>query len=238
MGNNNKIFSDGFIHFIEKKIPAWQLPAQDFLKSLEKSIRQFLKKEGKTPISILEIRDVNELRRMLERMSTSNRFVYSMRKESKTIQGLRYYIEYVKSYESCSSQDPNNHGIVGDGIAVEDEILIEGGILDCHGSRFERNKMARNRCIAFYGCKCGVCGFDFETVYGEIGRSFIEVHHLIPISKIRESYRIDPIRDLIPLCSNCHSMIHRMQSPMDIMELKRIVGQNNGNLLYQDGNGV
>jgi len=51
-------------------------------------------------------------------------------------------------------------------------------------------------------------------VYGELGEGFVEVHHIVPVSQMGGSYRIDPVRDLVPLCSNCHSMVHRTDPPM------------------------
>lgn len=52
-------------------------------------------------------------------------------------------------------------------------------------------------------------GMDFEKFYGEIGREFIEVHHLERIADTDGEHEIDPKTDMVPLCSNCHSMIHR-----------------------------
>jgi 5-methylcytosine-specific restriction protein A len=46
-------------------------------------------------------------------------------------------------------------------------------------------------------------------MYGEIGRGFIHVHHVVPISSIGESYKVDPAKDLVPVCPNCHAMLHR-----------------------------
>lgn len=31
---------------------------------------------------------------------------------------------------------------------------------------------------------------------------------LLPISEIGEKYVVDPVRDLIPVCPNCHAAIH------------------------------
>lgn len=75
-------------------------------------------------------------------------------------------------------------------------------------NRYERNKEAREKCIAYHGCKCKVCDIDFETVYGDVGRGFIHVHHIVPISTIGIS-KVNPIKDLIPVCPNCHAMLHR-----------------------------
>lgn len=75
-------------------------------------------------------------------------------------------------------------------------------------NRYERSREARQRCIQLHGAKCKVCGFDFEQKYGELGAGFIEVHHRRPISERGAVYEVDPERDLVPLCANCHRMIH------------------------------
>jgi len=62
---------------------------------------------------------------------------------------------------------------------------------------------------------------EFEEVYGEIGIGFIHVHHLVPISEIGTSYKIDPVKDLIPVCPNCHAMIHKRKPiPYTVDEIK------------------
>jgi len=79
-----------------------------------------------------------------------------------------------------------------------------------------RSDKAREECIRLQGCHCNICGFDFEKTYGEVGKDYIEVHHITPIGILStaEDYAgTDPQNDLIPLCSNCHSMIHRRKEP-------------------------
>lgn len=90
-------------------------------------------------------------------------------------------------------------------------------------TKYERNPFARMECLKKYGLSCSVCGFNFQKVYGEIGKDFIHVHHIRQLSTIKAKYIIDPIKDLRPVCPNCHSMIHRTRTPMDIQELKRTV---------------
>ncbi|HEU5209888.1 MAG TPA: HNH endonuclease, partial [Longimicrobiales bacterium] len=80
-------------------------------------------------------------------------------------------------------------------------------------------------CVAYYGAMCRVCGFSFEDVYGYLGVGFIHVHHTRPLSTIREEYRIDPIRDLVPVCPNCHAMLHRTDPPLEIDELRLRIAQ-------------
>lgn len=97
---------------------------------------------------------------------------------------------------------------------------FEGDTQEVVLSVFERDPNARRECVKYYGYACSVCGFHFLHVYGEIGRDFIHVHHLIPLSTIRTGHPVDPIHALRPICPNCHAMIHRKEPPFTIEELK------------------
>ncbi|MGD1699780.1 HNH endonuclease [Dapis sp. BLCC M229] len=103
----------------------------------------------------------------------------------------------------------------------------EGSVYKVNVNAYERNSKARKICIEYYGSSCYVCGFNFEKVFGEIGRDFIHVHHLIPLSDIDRQYEVDPIKDLRPLCPNCHAMIHKKSPPFSIEELKKIISLKN-----------
>lgn len=97
----------------------------------------------------------------------------------------------------------------------------EGKSKQYYVTRYERNPVLRNAAIQIHGCKCMACGFDFEETYGETGKGFIEVHHIIPLSSRDEEVTVDPTTDMICLCSNCHRMIHRRKNYiMDLAELK------------------
>lgn len=88
----------------------------------------------------------------------------------------------------------------------------------------ERNAANRKLCIEYHSLSCSVCGFNFEKVYGELGKGFIEVHHIALLSRFLEEKKVDPINDLVPLCSNCHSMIHRKRNEVLLIEdLKAII---------------
>ncbi len=90
-------------------------------------------------------------------------------------------------------------------------------------SRYERNPVLRAKAIKIHGTICKVCGFDFETHYGERGRNFIEVHHLEPLASLDEPSTINPAVDLTVLCANCHRMIHRYKyQVLSIEELGQI----------------
>jgi len=94
-------------------------------------------------------------------------------------------------------------------------------------NQYERSAVARRKCIEKHGCKCSVCGFDFEREYGEIGKGFIHVHHIVELSKIGAAYKVDPVNDLRPVCPNCHAMLHHMARPArSIDELKDIVAES------------
>lgn len=102
----------------------------------------------------------------------------------------------------------------------EQTVHIEGSVKQTLVNRYERDRRARDKCIEHYGLKCSVCNFDFGETYSEIGAGFIHVHHLIQISDIKQEYQIDPIKDLRPVCPNCHAMLHKKNPPYGIDELK------------------
>jgi 5-methylcytosine-specific restriction protein A len=66
---------------------------------------------------------------------------------------------------------------------------------------------------------------SFEECYGEIGKGFIHVHHKKPLAACRGSYQLDPEKDLVPVCPNCHAMLHTSDPPLSVEELKSIMGQ-------------
>ena len=105
----------------------------------------------------------------------------------------------------------------------DDEKLYEGALVTVKANKYERNQKARRECVAKKGYQCSVCGRDFEATYGEIGKNFIHVHHLTPISTIGKEYELNVDTDLVPVCPNCHYMLHRKNPPYTIEELKEII---------------
>lgn len=101
--------------------------------------------------------------------------------------------------------------------------LHEGAVQSVYVNRYERNRHARDMCIAHYGSKCTVCGFDFDERYGPIGKGRIHVHHLLPLSEIQEEYEVDPVEDLRPVCPNCHLIIHSKSEPFTIQEVRGLL---------------
>lgn len=112
-----------------------------------------------------------------------------------------------------------NETIFPDEISDAKKIYTEGAVKTVLVNKYERDPKARQACIEKHGASCKACGFDFGAIYGPIGKNYIHVHHLVPIKNIRDSYIVDPINDLIPLCANCHSMVHQKDPPLSIEDL-------------------
>lgn len=105
----------------------------------------------------------------------------------------------------------------------EPEVYLEGALKQVYVNIYERNPIARKKCLEHYGVNCSVCEFNFYENYGETGKDFIHVHHLKPLHEIGKKYEIDPINDLRPVCPNCHAMLHKKWPAIEIEELKSIV---------------
>ena len=102
----------------------------------------------------------------------------------------------------------------------EEKHRLEGRITEAKVLRRQRNQKARQQCLEASGYKCYICGFNFEETYGEIGKGFLEVHHIKPLATYDDEHPI-PQSELCALCSNCHSMVHRKKEVLDVEELKR-----------------
>lgn len=110
-------------------------------------------------------------------------------------------------------------------IVLADEVpaaerFWEGALRRITVNAYERDANARSACIAHFGTNCRVCGIGFCATYGELGSGFIHVHHTRPLAEVRSGYAVDPQRDLIPVCPNCHAMLHRTSPPLTIEQLK------------------
>lgn len=108
------------------------------------------------------------------------------------------------------------------------EKAYEGAIKTTKINKYERSSIARKKCIEYHGCKCAICDLSFEQFYGEIGEGFIHVHHIVPLNEIGKEYQVDYKKDLIPVCPNCHAMLHRKLNgkTISIENLKSIVKNN------------
>ena len=112
---------------------------------------------------------------------------------------------------------------------TEDESLTlqsanEGSKLSYFGTRYERRKDLRVKAIALHGLECKACGFDFEQAYGEYAKGLIHIHHVVPISDFGGEKAVNPETDLVPLCANCHAVVHRKRNTtLSIDELQAML---------------
>ena len=129
----------------------------------------------------------------------------------------------IKLIES-NFNDLNQNEIYPD-MVNEDSNAYEGIKKQVFVNKYERSSIARNKCIEFHGTSCKVCNIDFLKKYGEIGKGFIHIHHIIPIHKIGKEYKVNYKEDLIPVCPNCHAMLHRKIGgrELEIEELKALI---------------
>ena len=107
----------------------------------------------------------------------------------------------------------------------EEQERYEGRLTEAKVLRRQRNRAARQQCLEASGYTCYVCGFNFEKTYGDIGKNFLEVHHTKPLATYDDEHPI-PQSELVALCSNCHSMVHRKREVLDVNELKEMLQEN------------
>jgi hypothetical protein len=132
-----------------------------------------------------------------------------------------YEIDLIKNKENIITK---NEDLYPDELTSADEnTLPEGAKVRITVNKYERSKKAREECIEHWKALCAVCELEFINRYGEIGDGFIHVHHKTPISNIGKKYEINPINDLIPVCPNCHAMIHKKNPPFTIEEVKKML---------------
>ena len=72
--------------------------------------------------------------------------------------------------------------------------------------------------------RCSICSFSFPERYSKVGEGFIEAHHTQPISSLAPD-TIVSMADLVPVCSNCHSMLHRHRPWLKVEQLRTIVSE-------------
>lgn len=105
----------------------------------------------------------------------------------------------------------------------QDMRFAEGSIKKITVNAYERNQTARKLCIRYQGTNCKVCNFDFAKTYGTIGKGFIHVHHIYDLSKAPKNYQVDPTKDLVPVCPNCHAMLHSERPAISVEKLKKLI---------------
>ena len=117
----------------------------------------------------------------------------------------------------------------GDEAGVHDNgEVVEGATKSVLVLKYERDPEARQTCINVHGTRCKVCGIDFSDAYGDFANGFIHVHHKTPVTRAAQSgeYRLNPKTDLVPVCPNCHAMLHHHpDDPCTVEKLKQLIEQ-------------
>jgi len=136
---------------------------------------------------------------------------------------LRFEKEKDKIHISIISQKTVENDL--EALKIEDGILPkEGKRKAYYGHRYERIAKNRKKALEIHGTSCFGCGINLEEKYGERGEGFIEVHHIKPLSHQGKEIVIDPEKDLIPLCPNCHRIVHRFPAEiLTISQLREII---------------
>lgn len=138
--------------------------------------------------------------------------------------GYHWNCELVAKIRSSEISESN---LSNETYYVADEGHTEGRKTGYYTTKYERNSHNREEAIRIHGTRCMICGFDFESAYGELGKGYTEVHHIKPLSSLDEETVINPATDLICVCANCHRMLHRFRNYIvSVDELKIIVEDN------------
>lgn len=133
------------------------------------------------------------------------------------VEGLYYFavdIPETKNTDAGYCEQSENH-----------QTYWEGNQVTKLTTKYERNPEARAACLAEKGYSCAVCQFDFHKTYGETGKEYIHVHHTVRVADRPRPYKVNPIKDLVPLCPNCHAMTHKRIPPYSTSELKDIMSK-------------
>lgn len=112
------------------------------------------------------------------------------------------------------------------------ESSSEGEKKERYVTFYERKPILRKQAIAIHGTKCHTCKFDFRKFYGDYAKGYIQIHHIVPLSELDDPKNVDPEKDLIPLCANCHAIIHRKKTKtLTITELQEMIANQNNEFI-------
>lgn len=135
--------------------------------------------------------------------------------------------DYYEIDFSYKYTDKSNHSEVTYEVYEHIEGKKEGKQKLYYSTKYERDPRNRSEAIRFHGLKCKICSFDFSKIYGELGKGFIEIHHLKPLASLDEEVIVDPQKDLVPVCANCHRMIHRSRyKTYSLQEISDMISKN------------
>jgi hypothetical protein len=154
---------------------------------------------------------------------------------------LEYLLSEDFNYEDFNYQDIKDSLVVMTKMSEQEKkafiynenlVITEGTKLSKNVQMYERSKKLRDIAINHYALNghigCCVCSFNFFAQYGERGKGYIEIHHQKPICQYEDEdgnmFIEQALQNVVPVCSNCHRMIHREKNvPMSVEELRQLV---------------
>lgn len=209
--------------FLKAKLPVDGDTAK-YSRALDSKIKKFYtEKLGRACSSIYEVSDENAIYKIIQDIASNPSMVYRTgRRGDPRMEGLNWYIEFLNAPPKT---DPHVSRTIIRRVRLATP-KMEGRHIKKEHTVIQRNPGARKQCIEHFGCKCAACGIVMSEKYGEIGDGFIEVHHLNPIHLFDDAHEVNYLTDLIPLCPNCHAMIHKFADPGDLEGLKRLIEEN------------
>lgn len=98
--------------------------------------------------------------------------------------------------------------------SADDELSVQTVLTEAQSATTtlklkQRNSLARQKCLSrFKPVACQICGLDFAEKYDSAFQDCIHVHHLNPLALAQNLRAVNPDVDLIPVCPNCHAVIH------------------------------
>lgn len=101
--------------------------------------------------------------------------------------------------------------------------FVEGASVQISVNAYERDPAARKACLRIHGYRCAACERNLSEIYGDVAAKIIHVHHVKPLSAIRAEYKVNPEKDLRPVCPNCHAVIHSKAEPYSIEQVRAFV---------------
>jgi hypothetical protein len=143
----------------------------------------------------------------------------------KSVINLASFQEPLRAHLPWTGRDAVTDSVLPEEI-IQPSGLVEGAVRSITVNAYERNPQARRQCIDAHGTICCICGFSFGAVYGKVADGYIHVHHLRPLSQVNGEYVVDPVKDLRPVCPNCHAVLHLGGECRSIEEVKRMVEDN------------
>lgn len=118
-------------------------------------------------------------------------------------------------------------GLPGE-LTTDDGPFLEGATRQVLVDAYERDPGARAACIAEHGYSCACCEMTFLDTYGPCAAQFIHVHHRKPLSRTKQRHTVDPVRDLVPVCANCHAVIHLHKPPFSVADVRTMLAGKRG----------